>query len=66
MFIGQGHSLEDCHAAQAQKGAANTATVAASVLVAAAKRALSASPPLFAPPTKMESIASVPPSSSAT
>ena len=63
MFIGQGHSLEDRHATQAERREANTATAAASAAVAAAERALSASPQFFAlsQPVEMESIASVPP-----
>jgi hypothetical protein len=72
MFIGRGLSLEACHAAHAERRAANTATAAASAAAAAAaastaaatatERASSASPPLFAlsPPAKMDSIASPP------
>ena len=77
MFIGQGLSLEACHAAQAERQAANTATAAASAAAAAAaestaaaaatERALSASQPLFAlsPPVEMDSIASPPTPASA-
>jgi hypothetical protein len=62
MFI-EGLSLEACHAAQAERRSANTATAPASVAAAAAaERALSASPPFFAlsPPAEMDSIASPP------
>ncbi len=77
MFIGQGLSLEACHAAQAERRAANTATAAASAAAAAAaastasaaatERASSASPPLFAlsPPAEMDSIAPPPTGASA-
>jgi hypothetical protein len=67
MFI-EGLSLEACHAAQAERRSANTATSPASAAAAAAaERASSASPPFFAlsPPAEMDSIASPPTPASA-
>jgi hypothetical protein len=61
-------SLEDRHAAQAERWSANTATAPASAAAAAAaERASSASPPFFAlsPTAKMDSIASPPTPASA-
>ncbi len=42
MFIGQGLSLEACHAAQAERRAANTATAAASEVAAAVANSMAA------------------------
>ena len=67
MFI-EGLSLEACHAAQAERRSANTATAPASAAAAAAaERASSASPPFFAlsPPAEMDSFASLPTPASA-
>jgi hypothetical protein len=64
----KGLSLEACHAAQAERRSANTATESASVAAAAAaERASSAYPPFFAlsPPAEMDSIASPPTPASA-
>jgi len=77
MFIGQVLSSEACHAAQAERRSANTATAPASAATAVAatstaaavatERALSASPPVFALvlPAEMDSIASPPTNASA-
>ena len=68
MFIGQGISMEDCCAAQAERWAANTAMAQASASAAAAadEWASSASLTCFSPTAEMDSIASPPPTGAST